>query len=716
MKHRFPIFLKVIFLGIAVSILTAGTAITVSYFNHKKSNEANLINNIDNSLDEVEYLFNGSREHSDYLADLDSVKTYIEEIYNADPDHKKMDDFNTFDEYLDYYETLYPWIYPNQGGVIGLSKEMLEFKNAYYRVTSVLTNAQISSGCRAAYMAYLDDGNNLVMLSDSRINKPDPNDSFFQVPGSYYKIKDSDYYIDEQYTRHSGLMLSGYRTRYAKVFDINISGEKLDSTMAYVFIEYDLNSANETAYNIFLQELLVLGLSSLTLVLVYALFSYWFFARNISKLSTASEEIRKNLVEKKMDKITEVNVKAHDEIRALADSFNEMSREIVNYTAIIEQETLEKEKINAELDVASKIQLDALPSRNFDDGNVSIRAFIKTAKEVGGDFYDYLYLDDHRIAITISDVSGKGIPASLFMMKGKELIRSAVQTHATLVEAIKYVNTALARNNKELLFITSFIGIIDIEKHELKYINAGHEKPYIISNGKIIKLEGESNIPLGIDDTYVFVEGSHVFNKGDRLFMFTDGLNESINDKQEEFGYQRVEECLTNNASSSPDEVINKIIEGVNGFVACEEQFDDLTLLMIKENDGKLSLHYEKKDYSIIEDATDKFHANYPYLPAETKGSAGIILDEIINNLISYEKREDLVIDVNFQTTKKGLEIVVSSNGEDYDPFVNHKQKYLEKFDNDIEEGGFGTSLIKELSKSHSYEYKDGRSIIKVVL
>ena len=716
MKHRFPIFLKVIFLGIAVSILTAGTAITVSYFNHRKSNESSLINNIDNSLDEVDYLFNVSQEHSDYLAYLDSVKSYVDKIYAADPEHKKIEDFNTWDEYLEYYKNLYPWIYPNPGGIIGLSKEMLEFQNAYYRVTSVLTNAQISSGCRAAYIAYIDDGNNLVMLSDSRINKPDPNDPFFQVPGSYYKIKDTDYFIDTEYTRHSGLMLSGYRTRYCKVNDIDTTGKELDTAMAYVFIEYDLNTAYENARTVFLQELLILGLSSLTLVLVYALFSYYFFARNISKLSSASEEIRQNLIEKKIDKITEVKVKSHDEIRALADSFNEMSREIVNYTAIIEQETLEKEKINAELEVASKIQLDALPSQKFDDSNVSIRAFIKTAKEVGGDFYDYLYLDNHRIAITISDVSGKGIPASLFMMKGKELIRSTVQTHHTLSEAIKYVNAALARNNKELLFITSFIGIIDIEKNELRYINAGHEKPYIISNGKIIKLEGESNIPLGIDDTYAFVEGSHVFNKGDRLFMFTDGLNESIDDKQEEFGYQRVEECLANNSTNSLEETVDSTIEAVNSFVGNEEQFDDLTLLIIKANDGKLSLHYEEKDYSIIEDATDKFHANYPYLSAEAKGTAGIIIDELLNNLISYEKREDLVIDVNFQVMKKGLEIEVSSNGDDYDPFANHKRKYLETFDKEIEEGGFGTSLIKDLTKEHSYKYKDGRSIITVIV
>ena len=273
---------------------------------------------------------------------------------------------------------------------------------------------------------------------------------------------------------------------------------------------------------------------------------------------------------------------------------------------------------------------------------MTIRSFIKSAKEVGGDFYDYFYLDDHRLAIIISDVSGKGIPASLFMMKAKELIKSSVQSYTNLNDAINAVNNMLAKNNNELLFITSFIGIIDFAKNEIKYINAGHEKPYIVSKDKVIKLDGTSNIVLGVEEGYIFKEESHKFNKGDYLMMFTDGLNESINHNNEEFGYERIINTIKDTSMLPLDEVINRLNNNLEAFIEGKEQFDDVTILLIKNKENELKLHYNKKDYSVITDVVDKFNIEFSFLNEKTKSSAGIILDEILNNFISYDKKVDL--------------------------------------------------------------------------
>lgn len=716
MKRKFSILAKVIILGIGVSILTAGTAIVLSYVNQKKRSEETLINNIDNTLDEASYIFTKGQQYADYMSDLDVVRNYIEGIYDTDTDRKTEADFPSFKEFADYYKTKYPWIYENPSGV-GLSRDMAIFKTSFYRIANLLTSCQLSSGTRAAFFAYTDKDDNLVMLSDSRLTGDFSSIPFYHVPGSFYKIKPSDYIVDIAHERYQGYMLSNYRTRFVDIYYSDDESESNEQkVLGTLFIEYDLGAVENESLTILRNELLVLGASSLTLVGIYALFSYLLFVKNINKLSKASKDIRQKLIDKNMNEIVDVNIKSNDEIKILATSFEEMEKEIINYVDIIHKETLEKEKINAELSVASKIQIDSLPDNKYDDANISLHSYIKPAKEVGGDFYDYFYLDDHRLALIVSDVSGKGVPASLFMMKGKELIKSSLTSCKTLSEAIKRANNAITRNNKELLFITSFIGVIDFKKNEIRYINAGHEKPYLVSNGKVSKLEGESNVVLGVEDDYSFVEESHPFNKGDYIFMYTDGLNESINHTFEEFSYQRIENNLENSYGSSLDAVLEKLNNSLEEFVDGEEQFDDVTMMIVLYKDNKLSLHYNKKDYEIITDIVEKFYDAFSFLASDTKGAVGIIIDELVNNLISYEEREDLTIDVDFKLIKNELEIVIISNGSDYDPFANHEEKYLEEYHSEIKEGGFGLSIVKDLTKSHSYEYKNNHSIIKLVV
>ena len=720
MKHRFPILAKVILLGIGVSILTAGTAITVSYINQSNRSESTYINNIDNTLDEVEFIFADVRGINDYFDDLRTVREYIEPIYKNDTERKTMDDFDTFSEFVDYYADKYPWIYNN--GLIGLSQEMLAFKNAYFQLNNILASSQLSSGAKAAFFAFSDtSSDNLIILADSRFNKErsTSSDNVYHVPGSFYTVTDEDRFTDKKYSRHKGLTINDSPTRYANLIDSEKDSETNEVTMslvASVFIEYDLKDVHKESIEILKIEIWVLAISSLTLVALYALFSYLLFVKNINKLSRASSEIKQKLIDKNMNEVLNISFKSNDEMSVLADSFTEMENAIINYVNIIHQEAIEKERTNAELTVASKIQLDSLPPYQLEDKNFSLRAYIKTAKEVGGDFYDYFYIDENRLVVLVSDVSGKGIPASLFMMKGKELIKSALLSDNSLAATVNSVNNSLARNNKELLFITSFIGVIDLKKKEIRYVNAGHEKPYIVSKSGVIKLDGESNVMLGVEEGFNFKEESHKFNKGDYLFMFTDGLNESINHTNEEFGYSRIEESLEGTSELPLDELLKKINDKLDEFTKGNEQFDDVTILVVKNRDGELKLHYEKKEYEIIPEIVDKFEETFSFLKVDTKSAVGIIIDEIVNNYISYEEREDLVIDVHFFIKNKELILQISSNGGDYDPFANNQEKYLEEFSLDLPEGGFGVSIVKDLSKSQKYEYKDGRSVIEITL
>ena len=713
MKRRIPILLKVILLGIVVSILTSGTALVVSHFNQKKQVEKNYLENINNTLDAVDEVFtNNDSSYTDtYVDAFEYSKNYIKDIYDEDPEKRQQGENESFAEHAQYYAELYPWLYPHDPHFGFLTKEESALKAAYYTITNLLNNFQMSSDTISVFAYYIDENNRMVFLADTRMDDSErkPND-YFHIPGTYYQLSESDLPTSE---KHPLLTLGGYQTRYTAVYSLDEVNPHL---IAYVSIQYSFEKVDQETVNILKNELLIMGLSSLVLIAIYTLFSYLLFVRNINKLSKASSDIRERLVNKKMKDVVDIEVKSHDEMRDLADSFNEMERAIINYVDIIHKEAKEKERTNAELNVASKIQLDSLPNRTFDDSQTSIRAYIKPAKEVGGDFYDYFYLDDHRLALIVADVSGKGIPASLFMMKGKELIKSAVQSSKSLVDAISSVNKILAKNNNELLFITSFIGVIDFKKNKINYVNAGHEKPYLVSNNKVIKLDGVSNVVLGVDENHVYVEESHEFKEGDYLLMFTDGLNESINKNNEEFGYARIEEALKDSSALPLDEVINRINTSFDAFTNSKDQFDDVTMLLVKSWSNELKLHYKNSDYHIITDAVDQFNEKFSFLSEKTKASVGVILDEILNNYISYEKKDGLEINVEFSLVKDGLQLVLSNNGSDFNPFKNHQEKFIDQFNHEIEPGGFGLTIVKDLSKSYSYEYKKGHPTITVVV
>ena len=713
MKRRIPILLKVILLGIVVSILTSGTALVVSHFNQKKQVEKNYLENINHTLDAVDEVFtnNDSTNTDAYVDAFDYSKQYIKKIYDEDPEKRQQGENESFSEYAKYYAELYPWLYPHDPHFGFLTKPEADLKAAYYTITNLLNNFQMSSDAISVFAYYIDDNNRMVFLADTRMDDSERKENdYFHIPGTYYQLSEGDISTSE---KHPILVLNGYQTRYTAIYTRDEVNPEL---IAYVSIQYSLDKVHQETVNILKNELLIMGLSSLVLIAIYTLFSYLLFVRNINKLSKASSDIRERLVNKKMKDVVDIEVKSHDEMRDLADSFNEMERAIINYVDIIHKEAKEKERTNAELNVASKIQLDSLPNRTFDDSQTSIRAYIKPAKEVGGDFYDYFYLDDHRLALIVADVSGKGIPASLFMMKGKELIKSAVQSSKSLVDAISSVNKILAKNNNELLFITSFIGIIDFKKNKINYVNAGHEKPYLVSNNRVIKLDGVSNVVLGVEENHVYVEESHEFKKGDYLLMFTDGLNESINKNNEEFGYARIEEALKDSSALPLDEVINRINKSFDSFTKSKDQFDDVTMLLVKSCSAELKLNYKNSDYRIITDAVDKFNEKFSFLSEKTKASVGVILDEILNNYISYEKKDGLEINVEFSLVKDGLQLVLSNNGSDFNPFMNHQDKHLDKFDHELEPGGFGLTIVKDLAKSYSYEYKNSHPTITVVV
>ena len=707
-KFRFPILLKVILAGLLVSFVASGVAIWISYTNQVETAKETMENNINNSIDNLKNYYNTPSN----VTNLDTAKTHVKDLYDArvlDGTEYELNDprfHNNFNEFEDYYRSLDGDIYKNG---FGFYPGKAEFQAKYNTVTSALLSTKISANSVATYCAYPASANRIVFLGDSRQIEYEgqENAPFYHLAGSFYEFGEGDVAPVFPSENIQTVLIYG---KTCKVYPVNVVDSETE-IIAYFFIEYDEASVVARAKRVASTEMIVLAITAAAIVLIYALISYLLFVRNINKLSKASQKIRRKLLDKSLKEPTEINVRSHDEMQDLASSLNTLQKTVLNYAEIVKKETSERERLNAELEVASKIQLEALPPSTFNDEKLSLKAYIKTAKEVGGDFYDYFYIDESRFALLIADVSGKGVPAALFMMRSKAILKNEILSNNNLDEAISKANSILVSNNKENLFVTAFIGVVDLKKHEVSFVNAGHEKPYIISKGKVRKLDGTSNFVIGEIDSFKYKVEKAQFNNGDSLVMFTDGLNESINKEKEEFGYKRIESLLESNACSSLDGLFHSVSNAHTEFVQDEEQFDDITMMAIKLKSDELHLSFKKKDYSVIEEATNAFFENYSHLDESIKSRVGIVLDELLNNQISYEKVEDLRVNLDFYLTKKELKFVLTSNGENFNPFVDNKAK--EKNENEV--GGHGINLVKNLTKKQTYTFKNNQSIIEIV-
>ncbi len=393
------------------------------------------------------------------------------------------------------------------------------------------------------------------------------------------------------------------------------------------------------------------------------------------------------------------------------------------------QDNIEKQQIASELGIATHIQTSMLPCifPAFPERvEFDVYASMTPAREVGGDFYDFFMVDEKHLAIVMADVSDKGVPAALFMVIGKTLIKDHTTSGRDLGEVFTTVNNLLCESNSEGLFITAFEGVLDLETGEFNFVNAGHEMPYIYRAGEGFKPEKiKAGFVLAGMENIRYKAGSLKLNVGDKIFQYTDGVTEATNANKELYGMERLGVALNNVATKSPQEILNGIKADIDEFVGEAPQFDDITMLcleykekMKKQGDNSMKELNIEATVENIEKVTDFVNEQLEFLGCSMKAQTqiDIAIDELFGNIAHYAYSPEVgKATVRVEVIKDPLSVVITfiDNGVPYDP--------LKAADPDVtlsaeerEIGGLGIFMVKKSMDDVSYEYKEGQNILRI--
>ena len=349
----------------------------------------------------------------------------------------------------------------------------------------------------------------------------------------------------------------------------------------------DLNAYTDRSYGKTFENAFLLTIAVMLVLLVTAGLAASFFSKRlvtpINVMTKQVKEIHGDNIHFEMDDI----YRTGDEIEVLAESFMTLTDQLRNYISEVTQISAEKERMSSEMNVARKIQASMLP-RIFpafpEREEFDLYACMIPAKEVGGDFYDYFFIDTDHLAIIIGDVSGKGISAALFMVMTKHILQSQVMMLGKDVSgAMKSVNDLLMRDNVANMFVTIWLGVLTISTGHIRYVNAGHEYATVCRKDGSFKVEKDRHSPpVAASSRTKFRENELMLNPGDTLYLYTDGVTEAINSSTEMFGRERMLEALNQDIKSRPRELDDRVRNSIAEFVGDEDQFDDTTTLCIR--------------------------------------------------------------------------------------------------------------------------------------
>ena len=410
-----------------------------------------------------------------------------------------------------------------------------------------------------------------------------------------------------------------------------------------------------------------------------------------------------------------------DEVEVLAKAFSDLSVRTKDYINQITTITAEKERMTAELDVAAKIQADMLP-RQFpaypERGEFDLFASMSPAREVGGDFYDFFMVDEDRIALVMADVSGKGIPAALFMVIAKSLIKNRTMLGGSPSEILFDVNNQLCESNEQEYFVTVWLAIINLKSGKGFAANAGHEHPAIRHKDGSFELVVYPHSPaVAVMENTKFEQHEFQLERGDTLFIYTDGVTEATNNEEKLFGTNRMVDSLNSCPNTDPRAIIEAVNKGISGFVAEAEQFDDITMLCFRYDGDVEMLELEAKNDNL--DEVLAFVDGYLEArdcPMKIQTQIDIAVEEIFVNISNYAYNPNIgkaIISAAFDEKSRVVSFSFTDSGIPFNPLERKDPDVTQKLE-DRKIGGLGIYMVKKSMDNVRYEYRDGQNILTI--
>lgn len=470
--------------------------------------------------------------------------------------------------------------------------------------------------------------------------------------------------------------------------------------------------------------LLLVGVLALVilvhLIIVYAM-------KPLSRLTMAVTKISAGDLDAELPEM-----KASDEIGRLNNAFAEMQTSLKHQMMQLVESTKAQEHIESELQIARSIQMGLVPhsfSPFPECAGLELYAMLRPAKEVGGDLYDF-FIRDSKLFFAVGDVSGKGVPAALFMAVTRTLFRIIAGTTDTPREIMTRLNGTIIKDNDECMFVTMTVGVLDLSTGRLELCNAGHNPPVTVSRHRVSMVKVKDNIPVGVMDDFDFEDETIQLENGEMLFLYTDGLTEAENSRKELFGDERMLGVLNDATAGTVKECIERMEASVAAFAGGGDQSDDLTMLGIRlfrntsgngacrrAESGSISMIFNNSMDIVAEiPAAVNRIGNRFLLDAEATGRLCLMLEEALVNVVSYaypagESGEIEVVPTSAMPEGDGEEVTVEiiDSGVPFDPTA----AATPDTEAPLEErpiGGLGIYLIRSLASRVDYRRENGRN------
>ena len=413
-----------------------------------------------------------------------------------------------------------------------------------------------------------------------------------------------------------------------------------------------------------------------------------------------------------------VDVRSNVEFASLSDDINSTVATLKRYIAEAAA------RIDKELEYAKQIQLSALPTNFPEHEEYGIYAQMIAAKEVGGDFYDFYKLNDTTVAFLAADVSGKGIPAAMFMMTAKTIIKDLAESGMAVNDIFTKANEKLCENNESGMFVTAWMGILDLTTGNVQFANAGHNPPLLKrADGSFEYLKTRAGFILAGMEGVRYRVGEITLNEGDRLFLYTDGVPEATNADNKLYGEDRLLSFMNRNASMKATELLPALKTDIDEFVGEAPQFDDITMLMFDYKPKKGGEQMAKKTFPAkIEFLNDVLGFVDRVLdrvacPMKMQTAICVALEEVFVNVAHYaypDGEGDMSLQIGFDDQSRTVTFRMSDKGVPFDPLAKPDPDItLSAQDREI--GGLGIFIAKKTMDSLNYSYENGENILTMI-